>query len=78
MGFWRTLYYLIGSDYIGAVEQQKIDRQKHLKYMTCKQITDGNIPILRSKLSSFINEPFVKSKKKKFKLLKKGDVVAKF
>jgi hypothetical protein len=75
-GFWRAIYYLIGSDYIGTVEQKKIDRQKHLKYMTCKQIDSGNIPVLKSKLSSFINEPFVKSKKKW--RCKKGDVVARF
>jgi ribosome-binding factor A len=59
------LYYLI----FGESEEEEVkddlkNRQKHLKYLCCKSIEQKNTPVLRSKLSSFINEPFAKSKSK--------------
>ena len=54
------LYWLLGLE-----EEEKDDikdRQKHLKYLCCKNIEQNNIPVLRSKLSSFINEPQKKTK----------------
>jgi hypothetical protein len=59
------LYWLLGLE-----EEEKDDlkdRQKHLKYLCCKNIEEKNVPILRSKLSSFINEPQKKQKTKKNK-----------
>jgi len=44
-GFWRTIYYYMDWIYIGKKEQECIDRQKHLKFMMCKQITDGGIKL---------------------------------
>lgn len=40
MGFWRSVYWLVGVDYYGSEEYWQ-DRQKHLKYNCCKQITSG-------------------------------------
>lgn len=47
MGFWRTLYYFIGVEYIGTKEQKEIDRQKHLKFVMCKQIKDSKLKLKR-------------------------------
>lgn len=41
--FWRTIYYYMDWIYIGEKEQKCVDRQKHLKYMMCKQIEAGCI-----------------------------------
>jgi hypothetical protein len=63
MGFWRTLYYFIGVEYIGKKEQALIDRQKHLKYVACKQIEAGGIKL---KKENFITKNIKKNKKKNF------------
>ncbi len=47
MGFLRTLYNFIGIEYIGSKELFEIDRQKHLKYLMCKQIKDSNIKLFK-------------------------------
>jgi hypothetical protein len=50
MGLWRTLYYFIGVEYIGTKEQKEqkeIDRQKHLKFVMCKQIKESNLKLKR-------------------------------
>lgn len=38
VGFWRTLYNIIGLDYIGTKEQQIIEKQKRLKYLTLEEL----------------------------------------
>ena len=58
------LWWLLGLEEEEEKDDIK-DRQKHLKYLCCKNIEEKNVPVLRSKLSSFLNEPYVKSKKKK-------------
>jgi hypothetical protein len=47
MGFWRTLYYFIGVEYIGTKEQKQIDRQKHLKFVMCEQIKNSKLKLKR-------------------------------
>ena len=41
MGFWRTIYYIAGWDYIGTKEQVDIERQRKLKYQLLKDIKDN-------------------------------------
>jgi len=64
MGFWRTLYNIIGLDYIGSKEQEIIDRQKHLKYMVCKQVKDGGLKLKPTNKELFITKVLKKRKKK--------------
>jgi len=45
MGILRTVYYYLNWVYIGKKEQKQIDRQRHLKYLTCKQILESNIKL---------------------------------
>ena len=55
------LWWLIGLE---NEEKDNIkDRQKHLKYLCCRNIENKNVPVLRSKL----NEPRQKIKKTKKK-----------
>ena len=42
MGFYRTLYYLLGIEYIGEFEQQQIELQKQRKYFVLEQIKKTN------------------------------------
>lgn len=37
MGFWRSIYYLIGWDYYGSKEEWN-DKQKRQKFLVCEQI----------------------------------------
>lgn len=64
MGFWRAIYYYMDWVYIGSKEQEVIDRQKHLKYLMCKQIKESNI-----KLNKVIKAPpnWNKNKRKRKK-----------
>ena len=39
VGFWRSLYYYMGWEYHSKNDEFD-DRQKHLKYLCCKQIRD--------------------------------------
>jgi hypothetical protein len=50
MGFWRTIYYYLDWEYIGKKEQEDVERQKHLKYMTCEQIKKGGVKLKRKEL----------------------------
>ena len=53
----RTLYYICGFEYVGRREQAQIDRQKHLKYLMCQQITKSKIklkPVVKTDL--FVNK----------------------
>jgi hypothetical protein len=61
MGFLRTFHWLFGWVYIGSKEQAEIDRQKHLKYLMCKQIKESNIKL--NKVPYY--KPKSKSKRKK-------------
>lgn len=45
MGFWRTIYYYLDWIYIGEKEQECVERQKRLKFLMCKQITDGGVKL---------------------------------
>ena len=38
MGFYRTIFYLLGIEYIGAYEQQQIEEQRQRKYFLLEQI----------------------------------------
>ena len=67
MGFWRTLYYFMGVEYIGEKEQAIMDRQKHLKYLVCKQLEIGGIKLKKKKEKElFITKIIKKNKKKNF------------
>ena len=68
MGFYRTLYYLLGIEYIGELEQKQIEVQKQRKYFVLEQIkkTNNTKPIkkiLKNKkiktitLSEFLKSP---------------------
>ena len=41
MGFWRTIYYIAGWEYVGSKEQQQIEYQRLLKYQLLKDIKDN-------------------------------------
>ena len=45
MGIWRIIYNLLGYEYLGEKEQLEIERQRHLKYLMCKQILESNIKL---------------------------------
>lgn len=38
MGFYRTIYYILGLEYIGAYEQKQIYEQRQRKYILLQQI----------------------------------------
>ena len=62
------LWYLLGLDQEEEGKEDDVkNKQKHLKYLCCKNIEQKNIPVLRSKLSSFLNEPQKAKKTKKNK-----------
>ncbi len=62
------LWWLLGLEqYEDEDEDPLKDKQKHLKYLCCKNIENNNIPALRGKLSSFLHEPLMKKNKKKSK-----------
>jgi len=46
VGFWRTLYNIIGLDYIGTKEQQIIEKQKRLKYLTLEELKNRDKHLL--------------------------------
>ncbi len=41
----RSLYGILGLDYIGKKEQVVIDKQKRLKYLQCEQVKKSNIKL---------------------------------
>lgn len=45
MGFWRTIYNIIGIDYMGTAEQKIIDKQKRLKYLTLEELKNKKQPL---------------------------------
>ena len=64
MGFWRTIYYYCDWVYIGEKEQNQVERQRHLKYLMCKQIETG----IKLKRKELLFEKIIKrhnNKKKK-------------
>ena len=61
MGFWRSIYDIIGIEYIGEKERKQIERQTHLKYMLCRQIKDGGLRLKPLFILSLIKK---KNKKK--------------
>lgn len=59
------LWYLLGliDDYEDQDDLK--NKQKHLKYLCCKNIDSGNTPLLRGRLSSFLNEDHKKQRRTK-------------
>lgn len=67
MGFYRTLYYILGLEYIGAYEQKQIYEQRQRKFLMLQQIkkthkTKSIKKILKPKpktmsLSEFLKQP---------------------
>ena len=47
---WRTWYNLLGWEYIGKKEQNQIERQRRLKYLTCEQIKKSNMQLNPGKM----------------------------
>ena len=67
----RNLYYYCGWEYIGRKEQSLINRQKHLKYLTCEQVKKSKIklkPIKNSDL--FVTKILKKTNRKNSKMYK--------
>ena len=64
-GFWRSVYWLMGYEYIGKKEIEQINRQKHLKYLNCQQIKASNFKLKPTKKDFFINKILKKTQKKK-------------
>ena len=65
MGIWRTLYNIIGLDYIGSKEQEITDRQKHLKFMVCKQVESGGLKLKSTNNKELFISKVLKKRKKK-------------
>ena len=63
------LWWLFGLE--EEQEDELKNKQKHLKFLCCKNIDSGNIPILRGRLSLFLNETN-KKRSKKIKNKKSG------
>ena len=42
MGFYRTLYFILGLEYIGEYEQKQIEEQRQRKYLMLQQIVLTN------------------------------------
>ena len=72
MGFYRTIFYLLGIEYIGSFEQQQIEEQRQRKYFLLEQIkkTHNIKPIKKIlknkksktiKLSDFLKTPIIKN-----------------
>ena len=62
---WRFIYNMIGIEYIGSLEQQQIDRQKHLKHMVTKQIKAGGLKLKPTQEQELFIDRILKKKKKK-------------
>jgi hypothetical protein len=65
--FWRTLYGILGYEYIGKKEQNEIERQSHLKQMSCNQIKNSNIKLNKIYPIPFLSTFQLKKGKKKNK-----------
>ena len=73
MGLWRNLYYILGIEYIGRVEQKQIQRQHGLKYLCLSEMHEkGYNKILKKEI--FINRIVYKNRMKNIikKKLKKN------
>ena len=48
--FWRLVYSYMDWVYIGKKEQETIERQKRLKYLSCEQLKKSNIKLNPGKM----------------------------
>lgn len=64
MGWWRSVYYVMGWHYPDRIEWDQ--RQKHLKYLQCEQIKKGGVR-LRSVHTNPVGRSRIPKKKKKRK-----------
>ena len=48
--FWRLVYSYMDWVYIGKKEQETVERQKRLKYLSCEQIKKSNIKLNPGKM----------------------------
>ena len=48
--FWRLVYSYMDWVYIGKKEQETIERQKRLKYLSCEQLKKSNIKLNPAKM----------------------------
>ena len=56
---WRVFYNMLGWEYLGRREQEQIERQKRLKYLSCEQVKKSNVrlkPIKIKFLERLINK----------------------
>ena len=75
MGFYRNLYFILGIEYIGRIEQQQIQRQHGLKSLTLHEMRNKEFNKILTNKNLFINKVICKSKIKnmmKKKLKKQG------
>ena len=62
--FWRLVYSYLDWVYIGKKEQETVERQKRLKYLSCEQIKQSNIRLKSTKIK-FLEKLINKKKNRK-------------
>ena len=62
--FWRLVYSYLDWVYIGKKEQETVERQKRLKYLSCEQIKQSNIRLKSTKIK-FLEKLINKKKNKR-------------
>ena len=60
--FWRLVYSYMDWVYIGKKEQEIVDRQKRLKYLSCEQVKKSNIKLNPGKM--LLLEKLISKRKK--------------
>lgn len=62
--FWRLVYSYLDWVYIGKKEQETVERQKRLKYLSCEQIKKSSVRLKSTKIK-FLEKLINKKNKNK-------------
>jgi len=62
--FWRLVYSYMDWVYIGKKEQETVERQKRLKYLSCEQIKKSSVRLKPTKIK-FLEKLINKKKNKR-------------
>ena len=62
--FWRLVYSYLDWVYIGKKEQETVERQKRLKYLSCEQIKKSSVRLKSTKIK-FLEKLINKKKNRK-------------
>jgi len=61
---WRAFYNMLGWEYRGRREQDQIERQRRLKYLSCEQIKKSSVRLKPTKIK-FLEKLINKKKNKR-------------